>query len=407
MRITCLLGAGATIQVEGPATPEITKAARSKSQHVIDPATGSWVDVRFIDEIAARLDSFIAPAPSHFEDIFDVLEGLQSFGRAWEAGTVERFKPRLAAFVQMADSRWFDPMWLIAAKRCLLEAVAEQVEQSISRFQPSGPHGWFRTFWSKALTAAALDIATLNYDNLLEQMPLELEDGFEASPSWSRFKPDRLLQTKKSRILHLHGSIFYGYLPHPGDQEFVDYFEDLCKYASPAEARRSWFGRSVNTAQSHEEAAIGPLITGLRKPDKLTAHPYDEYQAVFRRCIYESPCLLVVGYSFGDLYLNSIINRVLGIHGSKRRIVIVTWFPGSPDQWHYEPACLNGLFAWPNMNMLFAFGAAMNSVTPLGRSFEFQEKLVSTDGCCRIYLGGTRKSFEKYGDEILQFLLSR
>ena len=211
-RITCLLGAGATIPVEGPTTQQITVAARAKTQHVpaAGAAAGAWVDVQFIDEVASRLDAFLAPAHCHFEDIFDVLEGLQSFHAAWQPATVEKFKPRLAAFVQAADPRWFDLMRLIAAKTSLLEAVAERVEQSIAAFQLSGSPSWFRAFWLKALAAAAWDIGTLNYDNLLEQMSPGLQDGFEPSPTWSRFDANRLLGTKSSRILHLHGSIHYG-----------------------------------------------------------------------------------------------------------------------------------------------------------------------------------------------------
>ena len=74
--------------------------------------------------------------------------------------------------------------------------------------------------------------------------------------------------------------------------------------------RETWFGKSNATAQSHEESIIGPLITGLRKTDKLTVHPYDEYQAVFRQAVYKSDRMLVGGYSFGDLYLNSIVDHM-------------------------------------------------------------------------------------------------
>lgn len=390
----------------GPTTRQITEAARHKTQHVIDPTTGEWGDVQFIDQVAARLDNFLAPAQCHFEDIFHVLETLESFRAGWHPSTAEKFKPRLAAFVQPADPRWFDLMWLIAAKASLLEAVAEQVEQSLTVFQPDGPHRWFRTFWLTALSTSAWDIATLNYDNLLEQISPDLEDGFGSPSTWSRFDATRVRKTRKSRILHLHGSVLYGYLPPQQERLFIDYREDLCKFSSLSAARQTWFGRSTHTAQSHEEAVIGPLITGLRKTDKLTVHPYDDYQAIFRRSIERSPRLLIVGYSFGDLYLNSIMNRMLAIHGSRRLIVIVTFFPGQQDAWHCDPHVLHQDLAWPTDEMHFAFAALMNSVTPLGTSLSFRDKLVSEDQCCRIYLGGTQQAFQNYGDEILAFLMA-
>jgi hypothetical protein len=47
----------------------------------------------------------------------------------------------------------------------------------------------------------------------------------------------------------------------------------------------------------------------------------------------------------------------------------------------------------------------MDSAQPLGNSLTYQDKLVSADGCCRVYLGGTQEAFDKYGDEILDFLI--
>jgi len=405
-RVSCLLGAGTTIPVGGPRTTDITAAARGKSQHVIDPSTNTWVQVAFIDEIAERLDQFLAPQRCHFEDIFHVLETLESYRAGWESGTHERYKPRPGAFFAPSDERYFNLMWLIAAKRGLLEAVAEQVGESLSRFERDGRHQWFREFWADALRRATWDIGTLNYDNLLEQIDVELEDGFPSNPKWARFDPHRLWTSRRSRILHLHGSIFYGYLPFSEQKQFIDYDEDLCKYRSSTEARETWFGKSSATAQSHEESVIGPLITGLRKTDKLTVHPYDEYQAVFRRAVYKSDRLLIAGYSFGDLYLNSIIDRMLGLHGSSRRIVIVTWFPGEKHSWHCDPRVLNQNHGWPGTEMYSSLGIAMDSVQPLGSSLTYKDKLVSADGCCRVYLGGTQEAFEKYGEEILDFLIS-
>lgn len=404
-RVTCLLGAGTTIPVGGPTTSAITTAARQRQQHVIDPTSNSWINVAFIDEIAARLDDYLAPHRCHFEDIFHVLEMLESYGAGWRFGTHEKFKPRPGAFVVPSSERFFNSMWLIAAKRSLIEAIAEQVEASVAHFEPTGRHQWFQKFWLEALDRVRWDIGTLNYDNLLEQLCPDLVDGF-GSGSPGRFDPRLLWHSQHSRILHLHGSLFYGYIPPSQEKHFVDHWEDLCKFRSHLDARETWFGRSSATAQSHEESVIGPLITGLRKTDKLTIHPYDEYQAVFRRSIYNSPRLLIAGYSFGDLYLNSILDRMLALHGNRRRIVIITWFPGGKDDWHSDPAVLNRDLGWPGMEMLFSLGAAMNSVHPLGDSLVYHEVLTSPDSCCRIYLGGTQKAFQEHGQEILDFLMS-
>jgi hypothetical protein len=298
--------------VGGPTTPKITKAVRAKTQHVLDPDVNTWSDVSLIDQVAVTLHKFLHPSECHFEDIFDTHENLQSFHSGWGPQTDERFKPRIATFVQGSDPRWFNPMWQLESKQSLLEAVAEQVEESSANFQPQGQHAWFLSFWSCAFNRIDWDLGTLNYDSLFEQIHPSLEDGYERTIARSRFNRERLLKTKGSRVLHIHGSIHFGYLPPGETRQFVDFEEDLIRYASTAEARKTWFGKSTPISQSHQDLVIGPLITGLRKTDKLTVHPYDDYQALFRRALYESPRLLIMGYSFGDLYLNSILNRMLG-----------------------------------------------------------------------------------------------
>ena len=392
VRITALLGSGSTLQVGGPTTTALSEAVRKKNQ--------------FIDEIGKRLDALLLPTQCNFEDIFDVLETLQSWGTGSAPGTAPRYKPREIPFLDHLDPRWLDPVKILDAVRDLIETVAEEVEQSEKLFSPDKLHRWFRNFWALPKGDYAWDIGTLNYDDILELAlgDNNCEDGYvDTGHGYCRFDPRRIAETQKTRLMHLHGSIRYGYPRAVVNQYlFEDTHEDLYKLPTPQEARLTWFGRSTHTSQSHRTNIIGPLITGLQKPDKLTLYPYDQYQAVLRRCVQDSPRLLVVGYSFGDLYLNGILQRISRLHGDSRRVVVVTYFPHKEELWHPDPA----VSEWLSEEMLGFLGRAARQSEPLGNSHVFQNPIASKDGHCRIYLRGTEDAFSKNPQDLIGFLLS-
>ena len=110
--------------------------------------------------------------------------------------------------------------------------------------------------------------------------------------------------------------------------------------------------------------------------------------------------LLVVGYSFGDFYLNGILRRISRLHGDARRIAVVTYYPGKEELWSPAPAVSD----WPGRDMLEFLGAATRQSDPLGNPLTFHNPLISRDGRCRIYPSGTSDAFAKHGEEIVEFL---
>ena len=62
--------------------------------------------------------------------------------------------------------------------------------------------------------------------------------------------------------------------------------------------------------------------------------------------IIENPNLLIIGYSFGDLYANQLIERHKLIHGDNQRIVLIDKFPSyitNPRElYRHIENCLSG-----------------------------------------------------------------
>lgn len=164
-----------------------------------------------------------------------------------------------------------------------------------------------------------------------------------------------------------------------------------------------WFGRSNHTTQSAEEAIIGPIITGLKKTDKVINYPYSTYYAALQNSIVENNALLIVGYSFGDLHLNRLLERIVRIHGKKRRIVVITKFTGKV--WHRDWTAMN----WPeNRDMVVFLSKAFLDYSPLDNgSFSMPDSpLISKDGCAQLYLNGFKDAAVNHGEKIVNFLSS-
>src|SRR5258706_14348642 len=147
-RITCILGAGATIPIGGPTVASLTQDVCQTLQRTRDETSGDWHDVPFLSEVRSRLNEFLAPAESNFEDILHALETLDSYRSGWQSATVPMFRPRPAAFLSPRDLRWFDQFALLNAKNDLVRTVAERVEDSVKQFQPDSKHSWFKSFWT-------------------------------------------------------------------------------------------------------------------------------------------------------------------------------------------------------------------------------------------------------------------
>ncbi|MBE7549221.1 MAG: SIR2 family protein [Planctomycetia bacterium] len=416
MRVTAFLGAGAYLEIGGPSTKDLTDLVRKKKQQFLDPFTEQWTEVPFLENIASQLDSYFNSESCNFEDLFHVLEMMGSYFRGRQKHIIgKQYKPPLGAFITLNCSKWLTDKGrdeyilsvskLITAKKDILEGVAAQIFKFMEDFDSYHKHRWFADFWNDALNKCAWDIATLNYDYSIEKSIRNkiIEDGYEVDGQGSyRFNPRKLIESNSSKVLHLHGCILYGYARHrnPNKYLFEDAFEDIYKFDTYERAKETWLGRSTNNAQSQEEAIVGPIITGLRKTDKLLYYPYNTYHHALQQATMLSPRLLIAGYSFSDLHFNAILERVTRLYGEYRRVVIITYF--DKDYWHPDPMVMG----WPHDYGMTKFIATVFRESAPFNSHKLQSLLCSKDGCVKLYLCGMKKALENHGDEIIEFLTS-
>lgn len=405
MSVTAFIGAGAVLGIGGPTTGTLTTAVKGRRQFTnLNP--GSNATVPAIQEIANALDAYYpTSAPANFEDIFHAVESLISLQTGLATGTARGFKPALGAFVAPTAVANHSNIVLSQASEHIIDEVANHIVRYVGGFQPGGPHRLFADFWRNATGADHWDIGTLNYDNCVEQSLAagSFEDGFvNLDPGISRFDPERIVNSTLTRILHLHGSVFYGYprFTDPNRFLFEDQFEDLYRYDSFATARRTWPGRSQHHAQSGDRTMAGPIITGQRKPDKLLAYPYSTYQTVLHDAVLNNPRLLIAGYGFGDLHFNRVLSRLTRVHGDNRRVVIIDFVPTNmrPPNWIPDYSARG----WPNSGTFQTLVQLSRERTPLdGR---YRNPWVSSDDRCRVYLEGFHDTIRDHGADIINFL---
>src|SRR5690606_15707696 len=232
-----------------------------------------------------------------------------------------------------------DPLFSFSAPRVLVRALHGRVTTA-SRNAISHEN-WrdYVEFWNGLATEFALNIASLNYDTVVDQaLGLGAESqGFTAILGENvRRVDERLLRLGSApSLMHLHGSIHFGRREYGSDPNrfcFEDDWHDWYWHPTPDSAGNA-LEPGVSAAQSGFRGyASGPLITGYDKTEKLLMDPFGTYLRAFSDSLRDNNRLLVVGYGFGDQHINVLLQRMARYHGDAIRIAVITKF--DPIQMH-------------------------------------------------------------------------
>ncbi|WP_437513046.1 SIR2 family protein [Sorangium sp. So ce1099] len=271
-------------------------------------------------------------------------------------------------------------------------------------------HRWpaYQDFWTAISQNFTLDIATFNYDTCIELALPDLDQGFkpvEGSRA-QRFDGLSFQRTEDSRLMHLHGSIHLGKWDLKsgiGRFAYEDNWHDLYYYPNARDA--AMIGRAgaqtEPISQSGRHTIIGPVITGLQKPDKiLSVEPYASYYHTFVDCLRSSPRLLIVGYGFGDTYINQLLSRMSRWHGAARRIACIDYTP----PWIDAPETRNAP-AWIRNGMLPRWTGSDKSLSLIDTRMIESTPWYASGGMFMLDCAGLLAR-PTQADEILRFLAS-
>lgn len=349
----------------------------------------------------------------NFEELYYLIESLQSYTET----DIEYFDPYgrapLSALLSIKEE--LVPYSHVEYSRSLGEInrkityIIDQYDTHFRKYPES--EQWYRRFW-QGEEESQFDIFTFNYDTTLEQSIGDYEDGFELienNPDGiSSFNPNKLFHNTKelSTIQHLHGCICYCGC-RPIECIKTHNYRDMFKTKSVQDALKlaGWYYQEDKT-QAREFYYNSPILVGLRKLDKMTFMPSSIYHADLVHKLMQNRGLLIVGYSFGDLYVNQLLQRRLIMNGDEHRLVIIDSFP----------AYINSTVSWRKY-MYDEKGSMLNFLEPFIKfSFDdnlkvkgvdfisYDEPIYSEDHKCMLLICGFKKAVERHMETILNFL---
>ena len=197
---------------------------------------------------------------------------------------------------------------------------------------------------------------------------------------------------------------------NPKSLEFNYSHRDLYKFYNIEKALSMLGYQWLPHNQAGNDIFYTPIITGLKKTDKICYMPHNFYHANFINKIIENPSLLICGYSFGDIYANQILERHKLIHKKNQRVVIVEKWP------NYVNENNNSLYNYyikhtTNGFKEFVGRIIEGGISPLDIFCKFDQILdgcwQSPNGHFRLYTKGFKYSIEKYQKDIISFLQNR
>ena len=360
--ITIVVGAGAVLDFKHkgvcPSVRNITEEVLKISTQKVD-GTERLLIKELYDRIIERLKivgnpevrRFFHPEVT-FEDLLHVLEMCLSYSSCWHDEYLQwTYFPPFGSLIEPCTLlKDVNTVEYTRAAYALEEKVMEIVNQYDTAFREDKESEiWYREFWR---SMGSVNIFTLNYDTTIEECIQRFEDGFgepAAAESYSRFSPSGYCENVegKTTIAHLHGSILF---IEAKTFPFEYSTRDLVKnkdFNSASKNRR--VAQTAPRTQAKEEFVQPYIISGSRKTEKMVDAPYNVYLSDLTRKVIEKKRLLIIGYSFGDLYLDEILGLGMATHGDEFKMVIVDKYPSYINDYpalylHLINHCNHGAF---------------------------------------------------------------
>ena len=417
--VTIIVGAGAVLDFEHkgvfPSVNNITEEVLKLSIQKVDGGERPLLRETY-DHIAKKLNRVAARncrmfPQLNFENLLHVIEMCIAYSGCWRKEYISWLSyPEFGTLIHpvklLKDIHTYD---YIRAAYELQKRVMDIVNQyDISFEEDTSREQWYRSFWQSL--SGRSNIFNLNYDNTIENSLSEYEDGYlpiNDGENYSRFSAKQYYENRRrlSTIAHLHGQILFGEArSYPYDCSM----RDLVKYIDYQTACKNRSGGQFPPSNQAKEEYLPPVIvSGSRKTEKMTFAPNNVYLSDLTRKVVENNRLMIIGYSFGDLYLNEILGLGMAAHGDDFKVVIIDKFP----------SYINSYTSWfqhlarnPQGYTFVARIAKDRLFVGVGQEEfplivgEYGSPLVSRNGRLMMCIGGFKDAVVNHKDEIMEFL---
>jgi len=419
--ITIIVGAGAVLDFEHKGvfpsvqniTEEVLKLNIQKvkgGQRPLLRELNDYVVEKLKHVGRPGVDRFV-PSQLNFEILLQVVEMCLAYSGCWHKEYLSwPSPPEFGALIRpdkfLKDIQTYE---YIRAAYGLQKTVMSIVNQYDATFcEDIAKEQWYRDFWKS--WSGKSNVFSLNYDNTIENSLGEYEDGFlplKNGEDYSRFSATKYIDNRRglSTIAHLHGNNLFS---EAKEYPFEYSIRDMVKNRDYNTACKNRMGGQQNPSNQAKEDYLQPyIVSGLRKTEKMTFVPNNVYLSDLTRKVIENNRLMIIGYSFGDLYLNEILGLGMAAHGDNFKVVIIDKFPPYIDTY-------TSFFQYLAHNSnLYSFVSRLAKdrlYIEIGQK-EFpliverhDAPVYSRNGNLMMYIGGFKDAVEKHGEAIRRHL---
>lgn len=354
--LVVIIGAGASVEAGIPNTKQLTDLAKRTMPVIGIPGAAHLSRDEFSKPqqdrhytvnnthryLADLIDQGLRAdyGPNYdFEFILHALESLETFidSRLNPDGLPAIDTPVLGAFAElMRRFSCIDDETLIRRARLdILKAVHREVGNRCER-PYTATAGAARQQLERIFVALSAHFRIVaidfNYDDIVDRFPLSWEDGFtERNDSrfcWMFSPGDWLTAVENGEsnlLMHLHGSVRFGHRPMETVKDPTIRFAEPARYDQIDWAQRTVANTSMSVAKADGEIIDAfYIVSGLRKAGKLAynARPYGYYFKTAMDFLPKASRLLVLGYGWRDVHLNTWVNEYAALHPERRTAVV-------------------------------------------------------------------------------------
>lgn len=424
-RITTIVGAGAVLDFDYsypaaifPSSKNITNAIKTLTVQGLDVESSDVIAkvhelaTKALNDIYRKRDIHWINYELNFEELFFLLESMLSFGSNSITYLDPNYCPPLSILLREVDElKDYPHIEYVRALHVIVKKIIEMIDKYDTHFREHEESElWYRTFW-KGRNNIRYDVFTFNYDTTIEESMNDYEDGFLPLANHrlglSYFDPKRLLTNpnKLSTVQHLHGCIKYSEYA-PIDCKNTHSNRDMFKMRTVSDAVSQIGRQCKEQSQDRELFLNSPILVGLRKLDKMTCMPSSIYHADLVNKLRRNKGVLIIGYSFGDLYVNQLLQRRLLMKGDKHRMVVIEKFPeyvnSTVDVYRYlsdkHPKLMT--FLKPFVDFRFDDHFQLQGI----EFTSYYEPIYSEDHRCMLFICGFKDAIENHQKMIWRFL---
>ena len=421
--VTIIVGAGAVLDFDhkgiSPSVKNITDEVLKLSIQKVDGGERPLLRELY-DYIVGKLNQVgrpevnrYIPPQINFESLLHVVEMCISYSSCWHKElTSWPALPEFGTLIQpdefLNNIQTYD---YIRAAYGLQKTVMSIVNQYDASFnEDMSTERWYQDFWESL--SGRSNIFNLNYDNTIENSLSEYEDGFppiKDGEDYSRFSAKRYYENRRgvSTIAHLHGQILFS---EAKEYPFEYSVRDMVKNKDYQTACKNRMGRQQNPSNQAKEEYVQPyIVSGSRKTEKMTFAPNNVYLSDLTRKIIENKRLMIIGYSFGDLYLNEILGLGMAAHGDDFKVVIIDKYPSYINSYtslfqHVAHRCNPQAYTFVSRLVKDRLYVEIGQKEYPIVVEEYGEPMVSRNGKLMMCIGGFKDAVVNHKETILEFL---